>query len=149
MSTKSNSADTITQTKVEPYLIFEGRCEEAINFYRTAIGAELTMQMRFNESPEAPPPGCAPADGNKILHASLCIGETTLMVSDGKGTGKPAFEGFSLSLTAPDEAEAKRLFAALSDGGKMEMPLAKSFFATLFGMAVDRFGVKWIVIVPL
>ena len=147
MTTKNSSA-TLTHTKIEPYLIFEGRCEEAINYYRTALGAEVTMLKRFSENPETPAPGCAPIDGNKIMHASLCIGETTMLVSDGEGTGKPRFEGFSLSITAPDETGAKQLFAALSNGGKIVMPLAKSFFAMLFGMVADRFGVKWLVVVP-
>lgn len=134
--------------KVEPYLFFDGRCEEAIEFYRKALGAEVTMLMRFKDSPASPPPGMTPPGSeNKIMHASLSIGGATVMASDGRCQGRPSFQGFSLSLAVADEAEAERLFAALADGGEVQMPLAKTFFSPKFGMAADRFGVSWMVIV--
>ncbi len=134
--------------QVTPYLFFDGRCEEAVEFYKKALGAKVGMLMRFNESPDPPPPGMvAPGSENKIMHAALRIGDSTVMASDGRAQGKPKFEGFSLSLNAKDEAEADRLFAALSDGGEVRMPLGKTFFAKRFGMVADRFGVGWMVIV--
>lgn len=134
--------------QIQPYLFFDGRCEEAIEFYRKALGAEVGMLMRFKDSPEPPQPGMAPPGSeNKVMHASLRIGDTTLMVSDGECHGKPHFDGFSLTVTAADEAEAERLFAALADGGQVRMPLAKTFFSPRFGMLADRFGVGWMVIV--
>jgi PhnB protein len=140
-ATKSN---LILQT----YLFFEGRCEEAIEFYRRAVGAEVMMLMRFKDSPEPPQPSCAaPGSENKIMHVSFRIGENTLMASDGRCTGKPSFQGFSLSLTVPVESEAKRLFSALADGGQVQMPLAKTFFSPCFGVLTDRFGVTWMVLV--
>ena len=137
---KSNPVQT-----VQPYLFFDGRCEEAIEFYRTALSAEVMMLMRFKDSPE--PNSCAPGSENKVMHASLRIGDTTLMASDGRCQGKPTFEGFSLSLTAPDETEAERLFATLVDGGQVQMPLTKTFFSPRFGMVADRFGVSWMILV--
>ena len=133
---------------VQPYLFFDGRCEEAIEFYRKALGAEVSMLMRYKDSPEPPQPGMVPPGSeNKIMHASLRIGDTTLMASDGHCQGKPNFDGFSLTVNAADEAEARRLFAALSDGGQVRMPLTKTFFSPSFGMLADRFGVGWMVIV--
>src|SRR5512143_2223682 len=111
---------------VEPYLFFEGRCEEAIEFYRQALGAEVTMFMRFKESPE--PAMCLPGTENMVMHANLRIGDTTLMVSDGRCEGQTAFRGFALSISLTDEAEAQRLFSALSEGGEVQMPLMKTFF---------------------
>jgi PhnB protein len=134
--------------RVEPYLFFDGRCEEAIEFYRKALGAEVTMLMRYKESPEPPPPGMIPPGSeNKVMHSNLRIGETMVMASDGNCQGKPSFQGFSLSVTAPNEAEAKRMFAALADGGQVQMPLGKTFFSPCFGMVADRFGVSWMIIV--
>ena len=130
--------------QVQPYLFFEGRCEEAIEYYRKALGAKVEMLMHYNDNPE-PMPGKSPP-GDKVMHASFRIGDTTVMGSDGNCMGKPSFQGFSLSLTARDEAEAKRLFAALSDGGKVQMPLGKTFFSPAFGMVADRFGVAWMVV---
>lgn len=130
---------------VEPYLFFEGRCEEALAFYRQALGAEVTVLMRYRESPE---PGMSPPGAEeKVMHANLRIGETTLMASDGLCKGQPAFQGFSLSLAVADEAEARRLFTALSAGGVVQMPLARTFWSPCFGMVVDRFGVPWMVTV--
>jgi PhnB protein len=134
--------------QVQPYLFFDGRCEEAVEFYRSTIGAEVTMLMRFKDSPDPHehsmvPPGAA----DKVMHVSLRIGETTVLASDGQCLGRPSFQGFALSLTVPDEAEAERLFAALADGGQVQMPLTKTFFASRFGMVVDRFGVSWMIYV--
>lgn len=134
--------------RVEPYLFFDGRCEEAIEFYRKALGAEVTALIRYKESPEPPPPGMIPPGSeNKVMHSNLRIGETMVMASDGNCQGKPSFQGFSLSVTAPNEAEAKRMFAALTSGGQVQMPLAKTFFSPCFGMVADRFGVSWMIIV--
>ena len=133
--------------KAEPYLFFNGRCEEAIDFYKQALGAELTLQMRMNEAPEPPPPGSIPPGfENKIMHANLRIGSSMLMVSDGNCTTQPGFQGFSLSLTVADAAEAERTFGALlSGGGKVTMPLGKTFWSPAFGMLEDQFGVGWMV----
>jgi PhnB protein len=134
--------------QVQPYLFFDGRCEDAIEFYRKALGAEVTMLMRFKDSPEPPQPGMVPPGSeNKIMHASLQIGETTVMASDGHCTGQGKFQGFSLSISVKDAAEADRLFAALADGGQVQMPLSKTFYSPRFGMVADRFGVSWMVIV--
>jgi PhnB protein len=134
--------------RVEPYLFFEGRCDEAIDFYRKALGADVTMLMRFKDSPEPPAPGmCAPGSENKVMHANLRIGDTMVMVSDGRCQGRPSFQGFSLSLTVSDDAAAERAFTALAEGGQVQMPLAKTFFSSRFGMVADRFGVSWMVIV--
>ena len=133
--------------QVQPYLFFDGRCEEAIEFYKKALGAEVQMLMRFKESPEPPQPGCTPASGDMVMHASFRIGSTLVMASDGQGKGKPSFQGFSLSLTVPKEADAERLFTALGQGGQVQMPLSKTFFSPRFGMVADRFGVSWMVYV--
>jgi PhnB protein len=131
---------------VQPYLNFDGRCEEAIEFYRRALGAEVEMLMRFKENPEPPAPGCAtPGTENKVMHASLRIGESTVMMSDGRCAGKTAFQGINLSLTVPSEAEATGFFKALSEGGQVEMPLEKTFFSPAFGMVKDKFGVLWMI----
>jgi PhnB protein len=133
---------------VQPYLSFDGRCEEAAEFYKSAIGAKVEMLMRNSDSPDKPPPGMLPPGSeNKVLHMSLRIGDTTVLASDGHCSGKPVFEGFSLSLTVRDDAEAHRAFAALSDGGQVRMPLTKTFFSASFGMLADRFGVGWMVYV--
>jgi PhnB protein len=134
--------------KVEPYLFFNGRGEEAVNFYKKALAAEVLMLMRVNESPEPPPPDCMPPGfEHKIMHASLRIGDTLLMLSDGNSAAPASFQGFSLSLTANDVAHAERLFAALGDGGTVHVPLGKTFYSPCFGMLVDRFGVGWMIIV--
>jgi len=134
--------------QIQPYLFFEGRCDEAIELYRKALGAEVEMLMRIKDSPEPPPPGMhPPGSENKVMHASLRIGGARLMASDGRCQGKPSFQGFSLCLDAKDEAEAKRWFAALSAGGEVRMPLGKTFFSPCFGMLADRFGVPWMIIV--
>lgn len=138
--------------RVEPYLFFDGRCEEALDLYRDKLGAEVLMLMRFKDAPadDGPPPeGCAPppaGTGDKVMHASFKLGETTVMASDGMCQGKPKFEGVALSLTLPDDAAAERAFAALAEGGNVQMPIGPSFFATRFGMLADRFGVNWMVV---
>ncbi|MBV8525166.1 MAG: VOC family protein [Acetobacteraceae bacterium] len=133
--------------RIEPYLSFDGRCEEAIEFYRQALGAEVVMLMRWKDHPEPQPGMPPPGAEDKIMHANLRIGGTTVMASDGRCQGQPNFQGFALSLTVGDEAEAERVFAALGDGGHVQMPLAKTFFSPKFGMVVDRFGVWWMVLV--
>ena len=131
--------------QVQPYVFFDGRAEEAAEFYRRALGAEVTMLMRFKECPE---PGSCPAGSEeKVMHMSLRIGETQILASDGRCTGKPNFQGFALTITVASEAEADRVFGALSEGGQVQMPLAKTFFSPRFGMTTDRFGVSWMVIV--
>jgi PhnB protein len=132
--------------QVHPYLDFGGRCEEAINFYKSALGAEVTMMMRFKESPDQSM--MSPGSGDKILHVALRIGESTIFASDGRLQGPPTFKGIALSLTVASDAEAQRVFAALSEGGQVQMPLTKTFFATQFGMLADRFGVGWMVMAP-
>ena len=131
--------------QVQPYLFFDGRCDEAVEFYRKALGAEVTMLMRFKDSPD---PGMCPAGAqDKVMHASLRIGDSTVLASDGRCEGRPSFEGFALSLTVSDEATAERLFGALADGGQVQAPLAKTFFSARFGMVADRFGVSWMIYV--
>ena len=134
--------------QTQPYLFFDRRCEEAIEFYRGALGAEVTMLLRFKEGPEPQQPGMVPPGaGEKIMHASLRIGDATVLASDGRCLGQPSFQGFAVSLTVPTEAEAERLFAGLTEGGQVQMPLAKTFFSPRFGMVADRFGVSWMVCV--
>ena len=134
--------------QTQPYLFFDGRCEEAIEFYRGVLGAEVTMLLRFKEGPEPQQPGMVPAGaGEKIMHASLRIGDATVLASDGRCLGQPSFQGFAVSLTVPTEAEAERLFAGLAEGGQVQMALAKTFFSPRFGMVADRFGVSWMVCV--
>jgi PhnB protein len=134
--------------QVQPYLFFDGRCEEALEFYRRALGAEVTMLMRFKDSPQSPgSDACMPADANKVMHASIRIGDTMVLASDGQCEGHPKFQGFSLSLTVADDAEAERVFAALGEGGQVQAPLTKTFFSSRFGMVADRFGVSWMVYV--
>ena len=133
--------------KVQPYLFFGGRCEEALEFYKKALGAELLMMMRFSESPDPPPPGMvAPGSENKIMHACMRIGASEVMASDGAGTDGPTFSGVSLSLEVASEGEADRLFKALAEGGQVQMPIGKTFFSPRFGMVADRFGVSWMIV---
>ena len=138
--------------EVQSYLIFNGRCEEAINFYKKTLGAKVEMLMRFKENPDKEKMGadCVPPGGDeKVMHSSFKIGDTVVMASDGMSYDqKPEFKGFSLTVTARDEAEADKLFNALSDGGKVQMPLGKTFFSPRFGCVADKFGVSWMVIVP-
>jgi PhnB protein len=137
----------MTTARIEPYLFFGGRCAEALEFYRTALGAQVDFVMRYQESPEPMPPGMLPPGfENKIMHASFHIGETLLMASDGCAVGQN-FDGFSLSLTVANDAEADRAFAALSAGGQVKMPLTKTFWSPRFGMLTDPFGIGWMITV--
>ena len=130
---------------IQPYLAFNGRCEEAIDFYRKALGAEVNMMLRFKQSPDQSM--ISPENAEKIMHADLKIDDGVLLMSDGMCTGTTKFEGISLSFTVADEAEATRRFNALADDGEVRMPLAKTFFSPSFGMVQDRFGVGWMVYV--
>jgi len=131
---------------IQPYLFFEGHCEEAIEFYCQALGAEVTMLMRYQDSPEPPVCDSLPAGyETKIMHSSFTVGGAVVMASDGICSGKPGFQGVSLSLTVPDIREADRLFTALANGGKVLMPLATTFWSPRFGMVTDRFGVSWMI----
>lgn len=131
--------------EIQPYLSFEGRCDEAIAFYRSALGAEVTMLMRFKECPDQTM--ISPGSEEKIMHCALRIGNATILASDGRCLGKARFEGVSLSLTVPTVAEAERLFTVLGEGGTVQMPLSKTFFSASFGMLADRFGVSWMIYV--
>jgi PhnB protein len=132
--------------KLEPYLFFNGRAEEAIEFYKSALGAKVNMLMRMKDSPQQPAGGIQPGAENKIMHANLSIGGANLLVSDGRCQGATNFEGVALSFTASSDAECEKLFTALAEGGKIAMPLGKTFFASSFGMVTDRFGVPWMVL---
>jgi PhnB protein len=133
--------------QVEPYLTFNGRCREAIEFYEKALGAKVEAVMAFKDAPEATPPGMlAPGWDDKVMHSAFRIGESVVMASDGMGPGAADFKGIALTLNADSDAEADRLFNALADGGQVQMPMNKTFFASRFGMVADRFGVSWMVI---
>lgn len=132
--------------KVEAYLMFNGRCEEAVRFYERALGAKVEMMMRYREAPDQPPPGMLPPGSEeKIMHCSFRIGETTVMASDDMSAQDARLEGFSLAITLTTEADADRVFSALAEGGKVTMPLGKTFWSPRFGMLQDRFGVSWMV----
>jgi len=134
---------------VQPYLFFEGRCEEALEFYSKALGAKVEMKLRYSECPDSGggcPAGMPPGTEKKIMHSAFKIGETTVMASDGMNSGKPDFKGVTLSITMDDVAGVKRVFDALSAGGKVVQPLAKTFFSPSFGMLADKFGVAWMVL---
>jgi PhnB protein len=138
----------MTGPTITPYLMFGGRCEEAIEFYRTALGAELEMLMRFNDSPEPPPPGMLQAGfEKKVMHSSFRIRGIPLMASDGCDD-KSKFDGFRLAYSVPTEAEAKKAFDALAAGGRVDMPLVKTFWSPCYGMVTDKFGLGWMVMVP-
>ena len=133
--------------QVQPYLFFDGRCEEALDFYRKALGAQVGMMMRWKDSPEPCPEGTIPPGSeNKVMHAAFKVGDTQILASDGHSTGKPTFQGFGLTLNAASDAEADKLFNAVGKGGQVQAPLSKTFFASKFGMVTDRFGVLWMVI---
>lgn len=130
---------------IQPYLFFDGRCEEALNFYKTALGAEIIAVNRFKDAPDSA--GCPGASPDKIMHATVGIRGSIVLASDGQCTGKPTFNGFALSITARDVADAEKVFGALSQGGRVEMPLSQTFFSPRFGMLADKFGVFWMVYV--
>jgi PhnB protein len=125
--------------------MMDGRAEEAIEFYKKSAGANVTMLMRFKDSPDQQM--CVPNSENKIMHAYMTIGETGIMISDGRNSGQPKFDGFALSIAAKTEGEADKLFGALGDGGEVTMPMSKTFFSPRFGMLKDRFGVHWMILV--
>ena len=131
--------------QVQSYLFFDGRCEEALEFYKKAIGAQVDMLMRFKESPDKTM--IAPGSENKVMHAQFKIGDTRVLASDGRCQGQPKFDGFALTISTTTETDAEKMFAALGDGGKVTMPLTKTFFSPRFGMLADRFGVNWMVLV--
>jgi PhnB protein len=133
---------------VEPYLFFNGRCEEALEFYRTVFNAEPAMLMRHRDSPDAPPMPLPEGWADKILHAAIKIGDTMVMASDGCSDQVVSFNGFSLSVQMPDAAAAHRAYDALAVSGAPQMPLGPTFFSPCFGMVVDRFGLGWMLIVP-
>ena len=133
---------------IQPYLFFEGRADEAVAFYQKVFGAEVQMLMRYKDSPDPCPEGMIPPGSeSKVMHMSMKIGDAVVMGSDGRCSGKPGFQGFSLSYTAKDATDADRVFSALSEGGTVQMPMGKTFFSPRFGMVADRFGVSWMVIV--
>lgn len=131
--------------QVQSYLTFEGRAEEAIEFHKKALDAKVTTLMRWKDSPDKSM--CSPGNENKIMHSYMTIGETGVMISDGRSTGNPKFDGFALSIATKTEAEADRLFKALGEGGKVTMPQSKTFFSPRFGMLADKFGVNWMILV--
>ncbi len=135
--------------QIEPYLFFNGRCEVAIEFYKKTLGVEVLYMMRYKDSPEPQPPGMLPSGSeNKIMHMNFRIGNSTIMASDGQCQGTMNFQGFSLTISVKDAAEAESVFTALAEGGQIQMPLSQTFFSPRFGMVADRFGVSWMVIVP-
>jgi PhnB protein len=130
---------------VQPYLDFNGRCAEALEFYKTAVGAEVAVLMRWKDSPDKSM--CTAENADKVMHSQFQIGDSTIMASDGRCTGKPNFHGVALTISANTEAEADKLFNGLAEGGQVTMPLAKTFFSPKFGMVADKFGVGWMVLV--
>ncbi len=141
------SMDKNSNTTVSPYLFFNGRCEEALDFYQKAAGAQVLAKMYFKDAP--PQPGgqgqMPPGSENKIMHASFKIGDSFLMASDGQCQGAMNFQGFSLAIAPVNEQEARRFFNALSEGGRVELLLTKTFFSPAFGMLTDRFGLAWMI----
>jgi len=130
---------------VQPYLFFDGRCDEALEFYKKAVGAKVGMLMRWKDSPDRSM--CTPANADKVMHSTMQIGDTMVLVSDGRNTGQPNFQGFALAISANSEAEADKMFAALAEGGEVRMPLGKTFFSPRFGMVADKFGIGWMILV--
>ena len=130
---------------VQPYLFFDGRCDEALDFYKKAIGADVKMLMRWKDSPDKSM--CTQDNADKVMHSQFQIGETTVMASDGRNQGQPKFDGFALSIIAKTESEADKIFGALGDGGQVTMPMSKTFFSPRFGMLADKFGVHWMILV--
>jgi PhnB protein len=146
VSVKMTSAvDGGTPMHVQPYLNFDGRCDEALTFYQRSLDAKVEMVMRWKDSPD--PSIRPPGNADKVMHCQFRIGDTTVMASDGRNTGKPSFQGITLSISANSEADADRLFAALAEGGQVQMPIGKTFFSPRFGMVADKFGVGWMIVV--
>ncbi len=133
--------------QAQPYLFFDGRAEEATEFYRRTVGAEVTTLMRWKDMPDLSDDPRIPADRNKVMHMSFRIGDTTVLASDGNHLAGEKFQGFALALTVANDAEAERVFAALADGGRVQTPLTKTFFSSRFGALADRFGVNWMIVV--
>jgi len=132
---------------VEPYLYFNGRCEEAVQFYRQAVGADGIELLRFSDAPEPPPPGAIPPGyERKIMHGVMRIGDSTIMMSDGRGNSASGFQNFGLTIIVHSEADTDRVFQGLANGGTVLAPLGKTFFSPRFGMVTDRFGVSWLVL---
>jgi len=131
--------------QIQPYLFFDGRCEEALEFYKKAVGAKVDMLMRFKEAPDQSM--ITPGVENKVMHAQIDVGGNKVLVSDGRCLGQMNFQGFALAVSAKDEAEANKFFGALAEGGQVTMPMAKTFFSPRFGMLADKFGVGWMVLV--
>ena len=131
--------------QIQPYLFFDGRCDEALEFYKKVLGAKVDMLMRFKDAPDQSM--ISPGSKDKVMHAAVHVGDTQLLMSDGRCLGKPNFQGFALTITAPDAAEGERSFNALAEGGQVQMPLAETFFASRFGMVADKFGVGWMILV--
>ena len=129
--------------QIQPYLFFEGRTEEALEFYQGKLGAKVEFLMRYKDNPD--PRHNPPNSGDKVMHCNFRIGDTQVMASDGNCSGKPSFQGFSLTFNAADEADARRRFNALAEGGQVNLPLSETFFAKSFGMVADRFGLNWMV----
>jgi PhnB protein len=131
---------------VQPYLFFDGRAQEALDFYKKAIGAQVTALMRFSEAPDQSQ--IKPESKDKVMHAAFKVGDTEILISDGRNQGSPKFDGFSLTIQCKDAAETEKYFKALGEGGEVAMPLEKTFFAKSFGMLKDKFGMHWMVIAP-
>ena len=131
---------------VQPYLFFDGRCDEALDFYKKTLGATVDMSMRFKDAPDQSM--VSPDNREKVMHSAFHVGDAQVLASDGRCMGNPTFQGFGLALTAKDDAEAERLFASLGDGGQVQMPMSETFFATRFGTVADKFGVTWMVLAP-
>ena len=132
--------------KVEAYLFFNGQCDEAIAFYQSALGAQVEMLMRFHEMPEPHEPGMIPEGmEEKVMHASLLIGETRVMASDGNCNESAKFDGFSLSLQVETKEHANKLFNALAEEGTVIMPIGETFWSPHFGMVTDKFGMGWMI----
>lgn len=139
----------MSTTTIDAYLNFDGNCAEAMRFYEKTLGGKLEMMMKLSESPD--PAMCAPADAppevaNRILHASLLVGQHRLLASDTM-PGQPyeGMKGFGLALSFPTVDEARKVFDAFATGGRVDMPLSPTFWAEAFGSVVDRFGTCWLV----
>ena len=130
--------------QVNSYLFFDGKCEEALEFYKSKLGAKVTALMRFKEAPDQT--NMSPESKDKVMHSEFMVGETKILASDGYCKGAPKFDGFSLTIQCANDAEAEKLYKAVGEGGQVTMPLDKTFFASSFGMVTDKFGVGWMVI---